>query len=75
MILITTVDQANCPACSSPSVRYDDRHRGCNACGLTWERMTEQDELDLKADAKVRGRGHAEELGRMRAIPKGAIRW
>jgi len=72
--IIVTNELTECPQCDAPAVKYGDRQRGCNSCGLVWERMSEQDELDLEAERTVRTRSWAEENGRGKSIGKGA-RW
>jgi hypothetical protein len=73
-MLIVTEDVPDCPGCGAPAVRLGDRQRHCNGCGLDWERMTEADELDAKADREVRSRAAAEERGTI-AISKHQTRW
>ena len=73
--LIVSEDLPECPQCGAPAVKTDDRQRQCNACGLTWERMTEEDELDAEAERLVRSRGWNEEQGRGKKIGKFQTRW
>jgi len=73
--LIVTEDIAECPKCGAPAVKTGDRQRQCNACGLTWERVTEEDELDADAESLVRSRGWNEERGRGKSIGKFQQRW
>lgn len=73
--LIVTEDLANCPGCNAPAVRDGDRQRHCNGCGLIWERMTAQDELDLEADRMVRSRGFNERERGSSPIGRGQTRW
>ena len=75
MTIIVTEDLPECPQCGAPAVKTGDRQRQCNACGLAWERMNEDDELDAEADRLVRGRGFADEHGRSRKIGKFQTRW
>ena len=74
-IVTVTEDVDSCLNCGAPAVRDDERHRHCNACGMVWERMTEEDELDIEADRATRGRGWADERGRSREIRGGQERW
>ena len=73
--ITVTIDEPNCPVCGSPAVKHGLNDRACNACGLTWTVVTEQDELDAEADRLVKSRGVNEERERARKIPKGASRW
>jgi tRNA(Ile2) C34 agmatinyltransferase TiaS len=73
--LIVTEDLPDCPRCAAPAVKTGDRDRQCNSCGLTWERMTEDDELDAEADQLVRSRAFNEEHGRAKSISKFQMRW
>ena len=73
--LIVTEDLPDCPRCSAPAVKTGDRQRQCNACGLAWERVTEDDELDAEADHLVRSRAYSEECGRSKSISKFQTRW
>ena len=73
--LFVTEELAACPGCGAPPVKTGDRQRQCNSCGLVWERLTEQDELDDEADRVVRSRGHNEKTGGARSIPPGQARW
>ena len=73
--LIVTEDLPDCPRCGAPAVKTSDRDRQCNSCGLTWERLTEDDELDAEAERLVRSRGWNEEQGRGKSIGKFQSRW
>jgi uncharacterized Zn finger protein (UPF0148 family) len=73
--LVVTEDLSECPRCGAPAVKTSDRDRQCNTCGLTWERVTEDDELDIAADRSARSRGWNEERGRSKSIGKGQQRW
>jgi peptide subunit release factor 1 (eRF1) len=73
--LIVTEDLAECPQCGAPVVKTSDRARQCNSCGLAWERVTEDDELDAEAERLVRSRGWNEERGRAKSIGKFQTRW
>ena len=73
--ITVTEDLPNCPGCGAPAVKTSDRDRQCNSCGLTWERVTEDDELDAEADRLVRSRGWNEERGRGKSIGKFQQRW
>ena len=73
--IIVTEDVSECPRCGAPAVKTSDRDRQCNSCGLTWERVTENDELDAEADRQARSRGWNEERGRAKSIGKGQQRW
>lgn len=73
--LIVTEDLPECPGCGAPAVKTSERDRQCNSCGLTWERVTENDELDAEADRLVRSRGWNEEQGRGKSIKKSQVRW
>ena len=63
------------PTVQCATVKTGDRQRQCNACGLAWERMTEDDKLDAEADHLVRSRGYNEEQGRAKSISKFQKRW
>ena len=73
--IIVTEDVSECPRCGAPAVKTGDRERQCNTCGLAWERMSEDDELDAEADRLVRSRGYNEEQGRAKSISKFQNRW
>ena len=73
--ITVTVDVPNCPVCGSPAKKMGLTDRACLGCGLTWEVLTERDELDAKADREVRSRGWNEERDRARKIGKVAHRW
>ena len=73
--IVVTEDVSECPQCGAPAVKTGDRERQCNTCGLAWERMSEDDELDAEADRLVRSRGWNEERGRAKLIGKGQQRW
>ena len=73
--IIVTEDVSECPRCSAPAVKTSDRQRQCNSCGLAWERVTEDDELDAEADQLVRSRAFNEEHGRVKSISKFQMRW
>jgi hypothetical protein len=73
--IVTTVDVPACPLCSSPATVLGRQERACNACGLTWRVVTEQDELDAQADRAVRSREWNEERGAARKIGRNAQRW
>lgn len=73
--LIVSEDLPACPQCGAEVVKTGDRQRQCNSCGLTWERMTEDDELDAEAERLVRGRGWNEKQGRAKDIGKFQTRW
>ena len=73
--IIVTEDVSGCPRCSAPAVKTGDRQRQCNACGLAWECVTEDDELDAEADHLVRSRGYNEEHGHAKSISKFQMRW
>ena len=73
--IIVTEDLPGCPNCGGPAVKDDEHGRHCNTCGLTWERRTEDDELDAEVDRLTRGRGWADERGRSRKIRGGQERW
>ena len=73
--ITVTEDLPSCPQCGAPAVKTGDRQRQCNACGLAWERVTEDDELDAEADQMVRSRAFNEEQGRAKSISKFQKRW
>jgi uncharacterized Zn finger protein (UPF0148 family) len=73
--LTVTEDVTECPRCGAPAVKTSDRERQCNSCGLTWERVTENDELDAEAERLVQSRGWNEERGRAKSIGKTQQRW
>ena len=73
--LIVSEELTECPGCGAPAVKTSDRDRQCNTCGLTWERATENDELDAEADRAVRSRGSNEDAGRAKKIGKFQQRW
>ncbi len=73
--ITVTEDLPECPQCGAPAVKTGDRQRQCNACGLAWERLEENDELDAEADRLVRSRGWNEEHGGARDIGKFPRRW
>jgi uncharacterized Zn finger protein (UPF0148 family) len=73
--LTVTEDLPNCPQCGAPAIKDGDQQRHCNSCGLAWERVTEDDELDAEADRISRQRGWNEEQGRGKNIGKGQMRW
>ena len=73
--ITVTEDLPECPQCGAPAVKTGDRQRQCNACGLAWERLDENDELDAEADRLVRSRGWNKEHGGARDIGKFPRRW
>ena len=75
MKLTVTEDLPTCPQCGNPAVKIDDRHRNCNTCGLTWERLTAEDELDDAAERLIRSRGWNEEHGKTEKIGRFPRRW
>ena len=75
MTITVSEDVPHCPQCGAPAVKDDERGRHCNGCGLSWQRATEADELDLEADKLVRSREWNEEHGRGKHIGRFPHRW
>jgi len=73
--IVITEDVANCPQCGAEAVKLGPNQRNCNACGLTWEVCTEEDELDAQADRLVRSRGWNEDREGKREIGRFQKRW